>query len=133
MKFLHTKDICVCAGINQSKRQNVIFYQINQKPVRLYMALAKTLEVAGQPVVMVFGVKCFSLSKLIDYFIKKRNIQAALFHKLITSLISRGEFYIIHRYSSNAFLSSSMLAYPSTLGSREIRLASSIAASVCWL
>ncbi len=41
--------------------------------------------------------------------------------------------FTIYTYSSSAFRSSSMSVYPLTSGSREIRLASSIASSVRWL
>nr|DAN92816.1 MAG TPA: hypothetical protein [Caudoviricetes sp.] len=82
--------------------------------------------------VAVLFIKLLALTQQIDYLVQRRGVKTTSFHQLVAFFISRGEFDLVHQ-SSSAALSSSMLAYPFTSGSRDIRLASAIAFSVCAL
>ncbi len=73
-----------------------------------------------------------ALTQQVDSFIQQRDIQSAFFHELISLFIGCGKFDLVHQ-SSRAAFKSSILEYPLTSGSREIRRASAIASRVFWL
>ena len=73
----------------------------------------------------------FALPQRSYNFIWKQRNQTRFLHEVVTLFISGNGYSRI--YFSKAFLSSSMLTYPFMSGVRDMRLASSIAASVRWL
>ena len=93
------------------------------------MAFPKSRKITGESVIMILVVKLFSLTQLINNIIQKTLIKATPLHQLIAFLISCGKFQLVYHASSAAF-SSSILRYPLTSGSRDMRLASAIASSV---
>ena len=67
-----------------------------------------------------------------EYKALQKEIQPTFFHEFISLFIGCGKFDLVHQ-SSRAAFKSSILEYPLTSGSREIRRASAMASRVFWL
>ena len=100
----------MCTCIHKSKRQNIVLNKVNQKPVRPDMAFPKTMESPSQFVISILSFQGYASTQCIDNFIQQGKIKATLFHQLIASLISCGEFERIYHSASKAARRSSMLA-----------------------
>lgn len=77
----------MCSGIHKRQRQNIIFSQINQKPVRFDMIFPKSLKISAQSMIMILCVKLLSLTEHINNIIQKRKIQTTLLHEFVTLFI----------------------------------------------
>ena len=58
------------SGIDQGQRQNLVFDQVDQQPVRFNVAFPETCERTGQLVVMVFLVQRNALTQFFNYLIQ---------------------------------------------------------------
>ena len=129
---LLSKNVRVRPGIYKGKREDVVFDEVHKQPIGFYVAFSETFIIAGQNVIVIPVVELFALTQSVDCLIKEREVQPSLLHQLVPFLVGCGELYLIHQLS-RAALSSSMLVYPLTSGSRDMRFASAIALKVSSL
>lgn len=68
MRFLHSEQIRMAAGVNKLKNQNVVENPVNQKQIQQNMALAAAFKISCKLVVAESFGKFFASLKQIDSF-----------------------------------------------------------------
>ena len=68
MRFLHSEQIRMAAGVNKLKNQNVVENPVNQKQIRQNMTFAAAFKISCKLVVAESFGKFFASLKQIDSF-----------------------------------------------------------------
>ena len=87
MRGLSAKYLGMSSCFHERQRQNVVFNQIDQKPVGFDVTLPKPLKLTRKSVVVVFFVEWFALPKRVNHTVQKRKINFALFHLAVATLV----------------------------------------------